>query len=150
MCSRLPVTPRVANEEDPGRVSDSTLPNPTSTDRAGCRAFDPMPLLSDTPSALGPETRIPPSRGNRAPGRPDASIGTLPRPDSFVYALVRKEVALSGQIADAWTPLQDMPAAEARIRPRHRPTDVNEVVDQVRSTNRGLRRPDELPVSERL
>ena len=76
------------------------------------------------------------------PSRPDSFV-------SFVCVPIRKEVALSGQIEDARTPLQDMPAAEARIRPRHRPTDVNEVVDQVRATNRGRRHPDELPASER-
>lgn len=90
------------------------------------------------------------SRADRALGRLDGSIQTLPHPDLFVYMYVRKEAVLSSQIEGTQSSLQDVLAAEAKILAPDRPQDVDEVVNYVRAMNYGLRRLSELPVSVRL
>ncbi len=90
------------------------------------------------------------SRADRALGRLDGSIQTLPHPDLFVFMYVRKEAVLSSQIEGTQSSLQDVLAAEARILSPDRPQDVDEVVNYVHALNYGLRRLSELPVSVRL
>ena len=55
------------------------------------------------------------SRGDRALGRLDGSIQTLPNPDLFVFMYVRKEAVLSSQIEGTQSSLQDLLAAEAQV-----------------------------------
>jgi Fic family protein len=90
------------------------------------------------------------SQADRALGRLDGSIQTLPHPDLFVFMYVRKEAVLSSQIEGTQSSLQDVLAAEAQILAPDRPQDVNEVVNYVRAMNHGLDRLPELPVSVRL
>jgi len=90
------------------------------------------------------------SQADRALGRLDGSIQTLPHPDLFVFMYVRKEAVLSSQIEGTQSSLQDVLAAEARILAADRPQDVDEVVNYVRAMNHGLARLSELPVSIRL
>jgi Fic family protein len=90
------------------------------------------------------------SRADRALGRLDGSIQTLPHPDLFVFMYVRKEAVLSSQIEGTQSSLQDVLAAEARILSPERPKDVDEVVNYVRAMNHGLERLKSLPVSVRL
>ena len=116
----------------------------------GYRAFSPKPLPPDPPIVISPEMQMLLSKADRALGRLDGSIQTLPHPDLFVYMYVRKEAVLSSQIEGTQSSLQDVLAAEARILSPDRPRDVNEVVNYVRAMNYGLRRLSELPVSVRL
>jgi Fic family protein len=58
------------------------------------------------------------SQADRALGRLDGSIQTLPNPDLFVFMYVRKEAVLSSQIEGTQSSLQDLLAAEAQIAPR--------------------------------
>ena len=118
--------------------------------RSGYRAFIPSPLPPDPPIAISPELQVLLSRADRALGRLDGSIQTLPHPDLFVYMYVRKEAVLSSQIEGTQSSLQDVLAAEARILSPDRPQDVDEVVNYVHAMNYGLRRLSELPVSVRL
>jgi Fic family protein len=116
----------------------------------GYRAFIPDPLPPDPPIDLGGKTQVLLSQSDRALGRLDGSIQTLPHPDLFVYMYVRKEAVLSSQIEGTQSSLQDVLAAEAEIFSADRPQDVNEVVNYVRAMNYGLSRLAELPVSVRL
>jgi Fic family protein len=90
------------------------------------------------------------SLADRALGRLDGSIQTLPNPDLFVFMYVRKEAVLSSQIEGTQSSLQDLLAAEAHILSPGRPKDVAEVVNYVTAMNYGLERMKELPLSMRL
>lgn len=121
------------------------------TDQAGgYRAFIPNPLPPDPPIELRGELQALLSRADRALGRLDGSIRTLPHPDLFVAMYVRKEAVLSSQIEGTQSSLQDVLAAEARILSPDRPRDVDEVFNYVRAMNHGLERLEDRPVSVRL
>ena len=115
----------------------------------GFRAFLPAPLPPDPPVAIGRVQRLL-SEADRALGRLDGSVRTLPNPDLFVFMYVRKEAVLSSQIEGTQSSLQDLLAAEAHILGDARPRDVDEVVNYVRAMKHGLTRLDQLPVSTRL
>ncbi len=117
---------------------------------AGYRAFIPAPLPPDPPVALGGELTALLSQADRALGRLDGSVLTLPNPDLFVFMYVRKEAVLSSQIEGTQSSLQDLLAAEARLFDLGLPRDVDEVVNYVRAMNHGLARLADLPVSVRL
>jgi Fic family protein len=116
----------------------------------GFRAFIPNPLPPDQPPRLEGELQRLLSDADRALGRLDGSIQTLPHPDLFVYMYVRKEAVLSSQIEGTQSSLQDLLAEEADLADDARPRDVAEVVNYVRAMNYGLARLGELPVSARL
>ncbi len=116
----------------------------------GYRAFIPTPLPPDPAVRIAGELQTRLSDADRALGRLDGSIQTLPNPDLFVYMYVRKEAVLSSQIEGTQSSLQDLIAAEAKILTADAPSDVDEVVNYVAAMNHGLARLDELPVSVRL
>ena len=93
----------------------------------------PSPALLFTPDL---QQRL--SAADRAVGRLDGSIQTLPNPDLFVMMYVRKEAVLSSQIEGTQSSLQDLLAAEARLLAPERPADVGEVVNYVDAMNFGL------------
>lgn len=117
---------------------------------AGHRAFIPAPLPPVPPVRLEGRLQELLSRADRALGRLDGSIQTLPNPDLFVFMYVRKEAVLSSQIEGTQSSLQDLLAAEARILSSERPRDVDEVINYVYAMNHGLARLDALPISARL
>ena len=116
----------------------------------GCSAFSPRPLPPDPPVTISKEMQALLSRADRALGRLDGSIRTLPHPDRFVYMYIRKEAVLSSQIEGTQSSLQDLLAEEARIHDPERPRDVKEVINYVQAMNYGLQRLDEFPVSVKL
>ena len=116
----------------------------------GYRAFSPAPLPPQPPVRLEGELQGLLSQADRALGRLDGSIQTLPNPDLFVFMYVRKEAVLSSQIEGTQSSLQDLLAAEAHILSPELPRDVDEVVNYVTAMNYGLARLAELPVSVRL
>lgn len=116
----------------------------------GYRAFSPAPLPPQPPVRLEGELQALLSKADRALGRLDGSIHTLPNPDLFVFMYVRKEAVLSSQIEGTQSSLQDLLAAEAHILSPELPRDVDEVVNYVTAMNYGLARLAELPVSVRL
>jgi len=117
---------------------------------AGYRAFMPAPLPPDPLPRLEGELQALLSQADRALGRLDGSIQTLPHPDLFVAMYVRKEAVLSSQIEGTQSSLQDVLAAEARVFAPDRPDDVDEVFNYVGAMNYGLERLQTLPVSARL
>lgn len=117
---------------------------------SGYRAFIPAPLPPDPPVRIDGKLQELLSKADRALGRLDGSIQTLPNPDLFVYMYVRKEAVLSSQIEGTQSSLQDVLAAEAQILSPDTPRDVDEVVNYVTAMNYGLSRLSELPVSMRL
>ena len=116
----------------------------------GYRAFYPAPLPPDPPIRFDDELRSLLSKADRALGRLDGSITTLPNPDLFVMMYVRKEAVLSSQIEGTQSSLQDLLSAEAKLFSDSTPRDVDEVINYVRAMNHGLARLNELPVSVRL
>ena len=116
----------------------------------GYRAFMPAPLPPAPPVRLEGELLHLLSVADRALGRLDGSVHTLPNPDLFVYMYVRKEAVLSSQIEGTQSSLQDLLSAEADVSGVDTPRDVDEVVNYVRAMNRGLARLLDLPVSVRL
>ena len=117
----------------------------------GYRAFVPAPLPPDPPVELSGDLQAFLSEADRALGRLDGSVLTLPNPDLFVFMYVRKEAVLSSQIEGTQSSLQDLLAAEANLfEADSRPRDVDEVINYVSAMNHGLARLSELPVSVRL
>ncbi|NLF19482.1 MAG: Fic family protein [Lentisphaerae bacterium] len=117
---------------------------------AGYRAFIPASLPPQPAVNIIGTLQALLSEADRALGRLDGSIQTLPNPDLFVFMYVRKEAVLSSQIEGTQSSLQDLLAAEARVLAPDRPHDVAEVVNYVAALNDGLGRLPELPVSVRL
>ncbi|RJP85197.1 MAG: Fic family protein [Desulfobacteraceae bacterium] len=116
----------------------------------GYQAFIPAPLPPDPSIENSGALQLLLSKADRALGRLDGSIQTLPNSDLFVYMYVRKEAVLSSQIEGTQSSLQDVLAAEAKILAPDRPKDVDDVVNYVRAMNYGLDRLADLPVSIRL
>ena len=132
-------------ESDPSHRAGQYLPQPT-----GYRAFIPKALPPHPPIEITGELQVMLSQADRALGRLDGSIKTLPNPDLFVFMYVRKEAVLSSQIEGTQSSLQDVLDAEAKILAADRPQDTEEVVNYVQAMNYGLQRLTELPVSVRL
>ena len=116
----------------------------------GYRAFIPAPLPPQPPVRIGGELQSLLSEADRALGRLDGSILTLPNPDLFVLMYVRKEAVLSSQIEGTQSSLQDVLSAEAKVFASNRPKDAIEVINYISAMNYGLDRLDEIPVSVRL
>lgn len=121
-----------------------------ATQPGGFRAFIPAPLPPAPPIRIAGELQRLLSEADRALGRLDGSVLTLPYPDLFVFMYVRKEAVLSSQIEGTQSSLQDLLAAEAHILGDRLPRDVDEVVNYVRAMNHGFARLLKLPVSIRL
>jgi len=116
----------------------------------GYRAFVPSPLPPEPPIKLEGDLQNLLSQADRALGRLDGSIQTLPHPDLFVAMYVRKEAVLSSQIEGTQSSLQDVLAAEARVLSSKQPSDVGEIFNYVGAMNYGLERLQNLPISIRL
>ena len=117
---------------------------------SGYRAFIPAPLPPNPPVQMTDDLQTLLSRADRALGRLDGSIQTLPDPDLFVFMYVRREAVLSSQIEGTQSSLQDVLNAEANIFVPNRPRDVHEVINYVNAMNYGLERLHTLPLSIRL
>lgn len=139
--------------------ADKHRTGPHAEGRAGVYRRQPTGYDAFIPAALPPKPRIRftsalqalLSQADRALGRLDGSVRTLPNPNLFVFMYVRKEAVLSSQIEGTQSSLQDLLAAEAQVLGGGaRPRDVDEVVNYVEAMNHGLARLGELPVSVRL
>lgn len=116
----------------------------------GYHAFLPAALPPLPPIRFDSKLQSLLSEADRALGRLDGSIQTLPNPGLFVLMYVRKEAVLSSQIEGTQSSLNDVLKVEAQVFDRNKPQDVNEVLNYVAAMDRGLRRLESLPVSVRL
>lgn len=116
----------------------------------GHQAFIPNPLPPEPALEIDGEMQALLSRADRALGRLDGSIRTLPNPDLFIFMYVRKEAVLSSQIEGTQSSLNDILEVEADIFDSERPRDVDEVLNYVRAMNHGLERLAVLPLSNRM
>ena len=82
---------------------------------SGYRAFIPKPLPPDPPIIIDGEMQELLSKADRALGRLDGSIQTLPNPSLFVFMYVRKEAVLSSQIEGTLASLNDVLEVEAKV-----------------------------------
>jgi len=89
------------------------------------------------------------SHADRALGRLDGSIRTLPDSGMFIYMFVRREAVLSSQIEGTQSTLGDLLDAEAGVT-RSASSDVDEIVNYVAAMRHGLDRVGSAPVSVRL
>ena len=116
----------------------------------GYPAFIPEPLPPNPPIDIDEEMQTLLSKADRALGRLDGSIQTLPNPNLFVFMYVRKEAVLSSQIEGTQSSLNDVLRLEAKILDPNRPDDVGEVLNYVRAMDHGLERLNDFPLSIRL
>jgi Fic family protein len=134
----------------------SEMVKPAEADRAGRYIRQPTGYRAFVPVLLPPNIRMDTelqdllSKADRALGRLDGSIQTLPNPDLFVFMYVRKEAVLSSQIEGTQASINDLIKAEAEIFDAARPSDVAEVVNYVAAMNFGLERLKDIPLSRRL
>src|SRR5687768_14510993 len=98
---------------------------------SGYRAFIPERLPPQPGIHYDAEMQDLLSKADRALGRLDGSIQTLPNPDLFVFMYVRKEAVLSSQIEGTQASINDLIKAEADIFDADRPEDVSEVINYV-------------------
>lgn len=116
----------------------------------GYSAFVPDNLPPVPPIHFDEELQGYLSRADRALGRLDGSVQSLPNPDLFVFMYVRKEAVLSSQIEGTQASLGDILEVEAQIFDPTRPNDTEETLNYVNAMNYGLERLETLPMSLRL
>jgi len=120
------------------------------TQAEGYKAFIPEPLPPQPAVRIDDRMNTALSRADRALGRLDGSIETLPHPDLFLSMFVRREAVLSSQIEGTQASLSDVIKAEAEIADRARPSDVLEVQNCMAAIERGAELLATLPISTRL
>ncbi len=108
--------------------------------QAGYRVFLPAALPPDPPVELGGELRELLSEADRALGRLDGAISTLPAADRLARMFVRKEAVCSSRIEGIASALSDLLDAEVGIPPRGRARDANEVVNYIAALDHGVER----------
>jgi Fic family protein len=116
----------------------------------GYAAFVPRLLPPDPPIAFDGELQACLSKADRALGRLDGSIQTLPDPGLFVFMYIRKEAVLSSQIEGTESSINDVLEVEAEVFDPERPKDVGEVLNYISAMNLGLERLRTLPLSVEL
>lgn len=132
------------------RVEPSTRAGRYVKQLTGYQAFIPAPLPPEPPVRIDGELQALLSAADRALGRLDGSIQTLPDPDLFVLMYVRIEAVLSSQIEGTQSSLQDVLEAEARVFTSAAQRDVAETINYIEAMNHSLQRLNALPVSVRL
>ena len=113
-------------------------------------AFIPSDLPPIPPIVIDDEMQGLLSRADRALGRLDGSVQSLPNSELFVFMYVRKEAVLSSQIEGTQASLGDVLEVEAQIFDPMRPNDTEEILNYVAALNQGLGRLKDLPLSLRL
>ena len=116
----------------------------------GYRAFLPNPLPPKPPVRLEGRLQGLLSAADRALGRLDGAVQTLPDADLFMRMYVSKEAVLSSRIEGTQSSLNDVLAAEARRVAPNRSGDVREVNNYVEAMNYGIGRLPRFPLSIRL
>lgn len=135
----------IAFDMKPERISGTYVRQPQ-----GYKAFIPQPLPPTPPIRIDDKINTALSRADRALGRLDGSIETLPHPELFLSMFVRREAVLSSQIEGTQASLSDVIKAEADVADKARPSDVREVQNYMTAMRVGSELLKELPISTRL
>ncbi len=115
------------------------------------RAFVPHPLPPNPPLRMDGTLQQALELATVAIGRLDSISSLLPDPDVFLYAYVRREAVLSGQIEGTRSTLSDLLEFEMERAPGVPVDDVTEVSNYVAAMAHGLARMAEgFPLSNRL
>ena len=117
---------------------------------SGYRAFIPNPLPPDPPIKYDGELRNLLSQADRALARLDGITTILPNPELFVGMYVKKEALLSSQIEGTQASLEGVLKFEANLTPSEDINEIKEVVNYIKALNYGMKRLEELPISNRL
>lgn len=134
-----------ATPPPPSKRAGQYVPQPE-----GYYAFVPAPLPPKPPVLADGEMQALLSKADRALGRLDGSIQTLPDPDLFIFMYVRKEAVLSSRIEGTESSLDDVLEVEAKIFDRRHPRDVGEVLNYIAAMDHGLERLQSQPFSVEL
>ena len=127
--------------------SHSTRAGSYERQSEGFSAFIPAPLPPNPGIRFTSTLQKALSQADRALGRLDGSIQTLPQPELFVPMYIRKESVLSSKIKGTQSTLQDLLAAEAQIYANNHSNDVHEVMNYVDAMKHGLEQIEYVPVS---
>ena len=92
----------------------------------GYEAFAPKPMPPDPPLRWDADLLAALSEATLAVGRLDGAAASLPNPDLFVAAYVRREAVLSSQIEGTQSSLDDVLAKEVGAQIAAPPDDVAE------------------------
>ena len=117
---------------------------------SGYRAFIPNPLPPDPPIKYDGELRNLLSQADRALARLDGITTILPNPELFVGMYVKKEALLSSQIEGTQASLEGVLKFEANLTPSEDVNEIKEVVNYIKALDYGMKRLEELPISNRL
>jgi Fic family protein len=115
----------------------------------GYSAFIPDPL-PPSDFVVSPALQVVLSKADRALGRLDGSLSIIPDADRFISMFVRREAVLSSQIEGTYASLADVLEYEALMESAAQRMDVQEVINYVNATNRGIELLESLPLSTRL
>lgn len=116
----------------------------------GYVAFEPAPLPPDPPIDMSRELQRSLSRADQAVGRLDGASRFIPDAELFLAMFVRREALLSSQIEGTDCTLDDLFVVEMGQTDALADLDVREVVNYVAAMDLGLRRLNDLPLSNRL
>lgn len=115
----------------------------------GHTALIPHPL-PPADLLLSPRLQAVLSRADRALGRLDGAVAIIPDASHFISMFVRREAVLSSQIEGTHASLADVLEHEAHLGSSARSMDLQEVINYVDATNRGIELLKTLPLSGRL
>ncbi len=115
------------------------------------RAFVPAPLPPAPPLELSPDRQRQLDAAMLALGKLDGLSHTLPDPELFLYAYVRREAVLSSQIEGTQSSFTDLALFEEDPASAADFDDVKEVSNYVAALDHGMQRlKDGFPLSNRL
>jgi len=114
------------------------------------KAFIPKPLPPDPPILFNPELLNLLSRADRAIGRLDGILNTIPNPDLLVIMYSKKEAVLSSQIEGTQASLSDILEKEEAVMSGEVNEDVKVTLNYITAMKYGLERIKEFPLSLRF
>lgn len=114
---------------------------------SGYNAFLPKPLPPEPSLVMDKDIASLLSDADRMLGRLNGLATVIKDADLFVYLFVRKEALLSSQIEGTQCSLEDI---LVDLKSKKKNSDIEEVSNYVLAMNKGLKRLNDLPLSNRL
>jgi len=116
----------------------------------GYYTFVPKPLPPDPPIKYDAELQLLLSNADRELARLDGITTVLPNPELFVSMYVKKEALISSQIEGTQASLEGVLEFETNLKPKDNIEDLKEVVNYIKALHFGIKRQEEIPISNRL